>query len=100
MIINLISAAVLFYAGYLFTHRALPYLYVKIGGKLGFDMKLAPHWEKRIKRFKTIKRGYYSFLIVTTLFVMSMFLEFIVNNKPLFIRYGSSVSFPAAAEWA
>lgn len=100
MIIDLLSAAVLLYAGYLFTHRALPYLYVKIGGKLGFDMKLAPHWEKRIKRFKTIKRGYYSFLIVTTLFVMSMFLEFMVNNKPLFIRYGSKVAFPAAAGWA
>ena len=98
--LKLIEAAVLLYAGYLFTHRALPYLYVRAGTLLGFDMKLAPHWEKRIKRFKTIKRGYYSFLIVSTLFVTSMFLEFLVNNKPLFIRYGSSVSFPAAAEWA
>ena len=62
-------------------------------------MKLAPHWEKRIKRFKTIKRGYYSFFIITTLFVMSLFLELMVNNKPLFIRYGGRVSFPAVSEW-
>lgn len=99
LIITLLQAVLLFAAGYLFTHRALPWLYVKAGERLGFDMKLAPHWEKRIKRFKTIKRGYYSFLIVTTLFVMSLFLEFMVNNKPLFIRYNSTVAFPAAAEW-
>ncbi|PKM97894.1 MAG: hypothetical protein CVU79_05835 [Elusimicrobia bacterium HGW-Elusimicrobia-3] len=99
LIITLLEAALLFAAGYLFTHRALPRLYVKAGERLGFDMKLAPHWEKRIARFKTIKRGYYSFLIVTTLFVMSLFLEFMVNNKPLFIRYNSTVAFPAAAEW-
>jgi microcin C transport system permease protein len=99
MVIKLIEAAVLLCAGYLFTHRALPYLYAKAGAALGFDMKLAPHWEKRIKRFKTIKRGYYSFLIITTLFVLSLFLELIVNNKPLFIRYGSTVAFPAFAEW-
>ena len=97
--IRLLETAVLFWAGYLFTHRALPYLYARAGTALGFDMKLAPHWEKRIARFKTIKRGYYSFLIITTLFVMSLFLEFMVNNKPLVIRYGGRVSFPAAAEW-
>lgn len=97
--LKLFQLAVLLYAGYLFTHRALPYLYLRAGAALGFDMKLAPHWEKRIKRFKTIKRGYYSFLIITTLFVMSLFLELLVNNKPLFIRYGGRVSFPAIAEW-
>lgn len=99
VIIKLLETAALLWAGYLFTHRALPFLCVKAGTALGFDMKLAPHWEKRIKRFKTIKRGYYSFLIITTLFVMSLFLELMVNNKPLFIRYGGRVSFPAVAEW-
>lgn len=98
-LLTLLQAAVLLAAGYLFTHRALPWLWVRAGRAMGLDMKLAPHWEKRIKRFKTMKRGYYSFLIVTTLFVMSLFLEFMVNHRPLFIRYGSTVSFPAPAEW-
>jgi microcin C transport system permease protein len=100
VLVKLLETAALLWAGYLFTHRALPFLYVKAGAALGFDMKLAPHWEKRIKRFKTIKRGYYSFLIITTLFVLSLFLELMVNNKPLFIRYGSRVSFPAVSDWA
>ena len=100
VLVKLLETAALLWAGYLFTHRALPFLYVKAGTALGFDMKLAPHWEKRIKRFKTIKRGYYSFLIITTLFVLSLFLELMVNNKPLFIRYGSRVAFPAVSDWA
>ncbi len=99
VIIKLIETAVLLAAGYLLTFRAIPWLYVRGGTLLGFDMKVAPHWEKRMKRFKTIKRGYYSFVAISTLFVMSLFLELMVNNKPLFIRYGGHFAFPAVAEW-
>ena len=100
MIIKLIETALILAAGFFFTHKALPYLLVNGGRKLGFHMKPAPHWQKRMKRFKTIKRGYYSFLIITTLFVTSFFLEFIVNSKPLMIRYQSNTAFPAVREWA
>ncbi len=99
MILKLIYAALLFAAGYLFTHRLLPRLFTAAGRRLGLDMKPAPHWQKRVQRFKTFKRGYYSFLFITTLFVMSLFLELMVNNKPLFIRYDGRVAFPAIAEW-
>lgn len=99
MILKIIGAALVLYAGYLFTHKVIPFIVVGAGKKLGFDMKPSPHWQKRFKRFKTIKRGYYSFLIITTLFVLSMFLEFIVNSKPLVIRYDSNVAFPALREW-
>jgi len=99
MILKLLYTAVLFTAGYLFTHRALPWLFVRAGRALGLDMRPAPHWQKRIKRFKTFKRGYYSFLFITTLFVMSLFLELMVSNKPLYIRYDGRVAFPAVAEW-
>jgi microcin C transport system permease protein len=54
---------------------------------------------KRIQRFKSIKRGYYSFLIITTLFTMSFFLELMVNNKPLVIGYKGKFAFPAVADW-
>lgn len=99
MILKLIETALLLAAGYLFTHRALPWLFVRAGRALGLDMTPAPHWQKRVKRFKTFKRGYYSFLIITTLFVMSLFLELMVNHKPLFISYDGRVAFPAVAEW-
>jgi microcin C transport system permease protein len=99
MILKLLGVVTVFALGYLFTHKVLPFLFIWTGNKLGFDMKPAPHWLKRVKRFKTMKRGYYSFLIITTLFVTSFFLELIVNNKPLMIRYEGNIAFPALREW-
>ncbi|MDA8130533.1 MAG: ABC transporter permease subunit [Elusimicrobia bacterium] len=100
MILKVLGAALVLAAGHLLTHRALPFLFVEAGKKLGFDMKPSPHWQKRFKRFRTMKRGHYSFLIITTLFVTSFFLEFLVNNKPLAIRYEGHIAFPAFRDWA
>ncbi|MCK5584063.1 MAG: hypothetical protein KAI33_09735, partial [Elusimicrobiales bacterium] len=87
MFIKIIEILLLLAAGYAFTHKLLPWIFIKIGKKLGFKMQMTPIWAKRIRRFKTIKRGYYSFIIITTLFVLSLFLELYVNDKPLAIRY-------------
>ncbi|MDA8245071.1 MAG: ABC transporter permease subunit [Elusimicrobia bacterium] len=100
MILKILGTVLVLAAGHLFTHRALPFLFVRAGKKLGFDMKPAPHWQKRFKRFRTMKRGYYSFLLITTLLVTSFFLELIVNNKPLVIRYENHIAFPAFRDWA
>lgn len=43
--------------------------------------------EKRVAVFKSNKRGYYSFIIFCTLFVITLFSEFIANDKPLLISY-------------
>jgi len=99
MLIKLLEITGFLLAGFLLTHKALPFVFVQAGRKLGFEMRMSPHWEKRIKRFKTIKRGYYSFLLITTLFVLSFFLELIVNNKPLMITYDKNTSFPAVMDW-
>ena len=86
-------------AGYLLTHKALPWVAIRLGRALGFPMKLSPIWGKRIARFKSIRRGYYAFLIVTTLFVLSFFLELMVNNRARVIVYNGQVAFPALKEW-
>ena len=99
MFIKIIEILLLLAAGYAFTHKLLPWIFIKIGKKLGFKMQMTPIWAKRIRRFKTIKRGYYSFIIITTLFVLSLFLEFYVNDKPLAIRYDEKIAFPAVKEW-
>ena len=54
---------------------------------------------RRVTRFKRIKRGYYSFIAITTLFVASLFLEMVVNDKALYIKYGDKTAFPAVSEW-
>ena len=43
--------------------------------------------QKRIKVFKNNKRGYYSLIIFLFLFFITLFSEFIANDKPLLISY-------------
>ena len=48
----------------------------------------------RLKRFKKIKRAYYSLWILGIAFVLSLFSEFIANDKPLYLRYQGRSYFP------
>ncbi|MHC4932633.1 MAG: ABC transporter permease subunit [Planctomycetota bacterium] len=86
--------------GYLLTIKIIPWLYVKIARLLGFKAKMTPITRKRVARFKSIKRGFWSFRIITTLFVVSLFLELLVNDKALVIYYDGKIAFPAFAELA
>ena len=43
--------------------------------------------QKRISVFKANKRGYYSLWIFSFLFIVTLFSEFIANDKPLLISY-------------
>ena len=42
--------------------------------------------QKRIKRFKSIKRGYYSLIAIISLYILSL-LSLWVNDKPLMVGY-------------
>ncbi len=48
----------------------------------------------RIARFKSIKRGYYSFWILLTLTLLSFIGELFINNKALVVKYEGKVFFP------
>lgn len=61
-------------------------------------MKLDPKLKKRITNFKRIKRGYYSLIILTILIVLSLFLEFFVNNKALIVSYKGEWYFPVVSK--
>jgi microcin C transport system permease protein len=56
--------------------------------------RLDPLTKKKLKRFRSIKRGYYSFIILITLFVASLFAELWINNKALIVRYDGQFFFP------
>ncbi|WP_258238850.1 ABC transporter permease [Arcobacter sp. CECT 8985] len=43
--------------------------------------------QKRLAVFKSNKRGYYSLIIFSFLFIITLFSEFIANDKPLLISY-------------
>jgi microcin C transport system permease protein len=51
-------------------------------------------------RFRQNKRGYYSLIIFTVLFVLSLLAEFISNDKPLIVRYNGQIMFPIVTTYS
>lgn len=49
---------------------------------------------KKITRFKSIRRGYYSFIIFTILVLLSCFSEMLVNSRALLVHYQGDWYFP------
>ena len=50
--------------------------------------------QRRWRRFKQNRRGYFSLLLFSLLFVVSLFAEVLSNDKPLLIRYEGHYYFP------
>ncbi len=57
-------------------------------------MSLSPQSSRRLQKFKSLKRGYYSFIIICTLILMSLGAELLVNNRPLIVQYEDQFYFP------
>ncbi len=57
-------------------------------------MTLNPLTLKKIKRFMSIKRGYYSLLVFGFMLIISMFAELWINNRALIVYYDNAVYFP------
>ena len=55
---------------------------------------LSPINKRRWQNFKTNRRGYWSLWIFLVLFVVTLFAEFIANDKPLYLRYDGKSYFP------
>lgn len=53
-------------------------------------------FSKRFRKFRRLKRGYYSFLVVLTAYIISFFLPFIANNIALIVKYNGNYYFPIA----
>jgi microcin C transport system permease protein len=58
-------------------------------------MKLSPISKKRIERFKRIKRGYYSLIILTGLVVLSLFAELLMSSRALLVQFEGTTYFPS-----
>jgi len=55
---------------------------------------LSPLNKRRLQNFRSNKRGWYSFWIFTFLFLISLFGDFIANDKPLLIKFDNHFYFP------
>lgn len=50
--------------------------------------------KKRWKKFKTLKRGYYSFLIIVFLYAISFILPLFISKDALLVKYNDNYFFP------
>src|SRR6476619_2551419 len=57
-------------------------------------IKLDPITRRRFARFRQIKRGYYSFLILTAAIVLSIFAPFLAESRALVVLYNGGLYFP------
>ncbi|MBL8703406.1 MAG: ABC transporter permease [Rhodospirillales bacterium] len=57
-------------------------------------VKLTPLTQRRLHQFRANRRGYWSFWIFLTLFFVSLFAEFIANDKPILVRYDGGFYMP------
>lgn len=60
---------------------------------------LSPVNQRRWRNFKANKRGYWSLWIFSILFVLSLFAEFIANDRPILLTYKGDVYFPVLADY-
>ncbi len=56
--------------------------------------KLSPMTARRLHNFRANRRGYWSFWIFLVLFVISLFAEFVANDKPVLISYDGHYYMP------
>jgi microcin C transport system permease protein len=51
-------------------------------------------FRRRIRKFKSLRRGYYSFLILVVAYSISFILPLLINNEALIVRYHGKYYFP------
>ena len=62
--------------------------------RLDKAIALSPLNKRRWENFKANRRGYWSLWIFLALFLVSLFAEFIANDKPIFIHVNGRLVFP------
>lgn len=60
-------------------------------------MQLNPLTVRKLKRFREIRRGYYSAILLAALTVLSLFAEVLVNDRALIVSYEGTWHFPTYA---
>lgn len=60
---------------------------------------VSPLNRRRFDRFKKNKRGYYALWIFSILFFLSLFAEFIANDKPILVSYHGTLYTPIFKEY-
>ena len=62
--------------------------------------RITPLTRRRIENFRANRRGFWSLWIFLALFGVTLFAEFIANDRPLLVRYDGAYYFPVLRDYA
>jgi microcin C transport system permease protein len=62
-------------------------------------LNISPLTRRRLMNFRSNRRGFWSLWIFLGLFTITLFAEFVANDKPLLVRYDSHFYFPIFYEY-
>lgn len=57
-------------------------------------IRLSPLTQKRLRRFRSIRRGWWSFLLLVFFYLLSLAAELLVNHRALLVSYQGRLHFP------
>ena len=63
-------------------------------------LKITPLNKRRLLNFKNNRRGYWSFWIFSSLFILSLFAELVANDTPYLVYFKGDFYFPTIVEYA
>lgn len=63
-------------------------------GRRFLNIRWDPSTRKKFKRFRHLRRGHLSFLVIGVLWFASLFSELFINDRPLVLFYEGQLSFP------
>ena len=66
---------------------------------MSFGIAISPLNRRRFDNFRANRRGYWSFWIFAILFVVSLFAEFVANDRPILVRYEGRFYMPVMVEY-
>ncbi len=81
------------------TPARIPGLALPPAGDTFLGRRITPLTRRRIENFKANRRGVWSLWLFLALFIVSLFAEFIANDRPLVIDYQGQLYFPVLVDY-
>ena len=63
-------------------------------------LRITPLNQRRLQNFRKNRRGYWSMWIFVTLFLLTLFAEFLANDRPLVVKFDGDLLFPVLTDYA
>ena len=81
------------------TPARIPGQVLSPAGDVFLGRRITPLTRRRLENFHANRRGFWSLWIFLVLFIVSLFAEFIANDRPLLVRYEGSSYFPVFQDY-